>query len=358
MAKRRRGRPTPQPPAPPPLAPATPQAPISGASNLTYTPTVQSQLTQPMLDMMTGASIQGFPNVMQNITGQQGYANMYGQGGAQQYGNFMQGLPQETGLTTGFGGQAGGTLGAYGQVMDPNVSLIQGYQQELQKIQAGAPDFDPMLTQQWNTSEQQLRDQLRSQLGPDYATSSAGINALNQFNQQKNTSVTSAQFNRSLQLQQALQDAQANLANQSGGFANIYGGQRGQAYNQGLTSGQTFGQFANDIYNTNQGLFQGGLTGTGQNLGNIAGQQNLMTGPALQMGQIGGALTGQGGSTIGATAPYQQDRFGRFQASTYPTSGQFMGQMMAQSGNRWADIGSSIGSMGGGSAAAGAKAGA
>jgi hypothetical protein len=254
-------------------------------------------MTQPMLDLMTAGAMGTLPYVMQNVQGQQQLGGIYG-------------------------GQGAGTLGAYGNILDPNVQAIQGYQNELQAIQAGKADFDPMLTQQWNQQEQQLRDTLRQQLGPDYATSSAGANALNQFGQQKITSLTSAQFNRGLQLQDLLQQAQGNLANQASGL------------------GQIGGQFMNDVYNMNQGLFQGALSGYGQNIQNLAATQQLMANPALQMGQIGGALTGQGTASIGATGPYATDRQIQAQMSTYPTQGQYMGEMMAQSGNRWANIGS------------------
>lgn len=356
MAKRRKkaAAATPQPPAP---APAAQQAPISGSYDVSYTPTTQSQLVQPYLDSITGGALSSFPNVMQNVQGQQDMAQMFGQGGAQAMGSWQQGTGQENALTGQMGGQAGGTLGSYGNIMGGNNPLIQGWQRELAGIQAGNPDFDPMLTQQWNQNEQQLRDRLQQQLGPDYATSSAGINALNQFQQEKTTSLTSAQFQRGTQLQQLLQDAQSNYANQAGGFANIYGGERGQAYGYGTGQSTLFGQFANDIYNQNTGMFNTGLTGAGQNIQNIGGQQNLMTNPALSMGQIGGAMTGQGAQTIAATQPYQQDRMANFTASTYPSSTQFMGQMMAQSGNRWADIGASTGGFGASAAQAGAKAG-
>jgi hypothetical protein len=357
MAKRKKagGRaPTPQPPpyTPPAIAPQT-----AGSYDVNYTPSVQGQLTQPYLDTMMGGAYGNMPNVFQNMGGQQQYAGMYGGAGAQQLGSFMQGNPREQGLTGQTGGQASGTLGAYGQIMDPNVAIMQQYQQELRDIQAGKADFDPFLTQQFNQQEQGLRDSLRQQLGPDYATSTAGANALAQFNQNKTTSLGSAQFQRSLQLQDALQSGQQNLANQAGGFANIYGGQRGQQYNQALQSGQTFGQFANDIYNTTTGLGSGALTGQGQYLGNQANLMGLTSQVPTMMGQFGGAMSGQAGNAVSAQGPYQQDRFGQFQASTYPTSGQFMGQMMGQSGNRWVDVGGNIGSMGGGAASAGSKAG-
>jgi len=291
MAKKKKAA-TPQPPAPP----APPQAPLSGAYDVNYNPTAYSQMVQPMLDYMSAGALGTMPYVMQDISAQQALGGIYA-------------------------GQGAGTLGAYGSMLGPNLQALQGYANELQAIQAGKADFDPMLTQQWNQSAQQLHDTLRQQLGPDYATSSAGANALNQFNQQMNTSLASAQFNRGLQLQQMLQQAQGNMA-QQGGYL-----------------GQLGGQFMNDVATQNQGLFSGALTGYGQNIQNAAATQQLMAGPALQMGQIGGALTGQGAQTIGMTGPYATDRQINAQLSTYPTSEQFMGQMLAQSGNRWMQAG-------------------
>jgi len=348
------GRKTPQPPVPAPPLPQYAPGAGAGAYNVGFTPSVQSQLTQPYLDVMAGTAYGNMPNVARNLGGQQDWAGLYGGMGGQQFGRFMQGAPQEQGLTTQMGGQAGGTLGAYGQVMNPNLPLIANLQGQLADIQAGKDTgFDPYMTQQYNQSEQQLHDTLRKQLGPDYATSSAGINALNQFNQEKQTAFGSARFQRQLQIQDALQQAQQNLAGQAGGFANIYGGQRGQQFGQADVLGQRFGQFANDIYNTTMGLGTGALAGQGQYYGNQGALMNLTGAVPAMMGQYGGAMTGQAGAAVSAQAPYQQDRLAQFQASTYPTSGQFMGEKMAQSGNRWASIGANIGSMGGSAAAAG-----
>jgi hypothetical protein len=49
---------------------------------------------------------------------------------------------------------------------------------------------------------------------------------------------------------------------------------------------------------------------------------------------------------VNAQQPYQNDRFLNAQLSYAPSSGQFAGQMMGQSGDRWGKIGSSM--MGGG----------
>jgi len=353
----KKGR-TPQPPVPAPPLPQYAPGAGAGAYNVGFTPSVQSQLTQPYLDVMAGTAYGNMPNVAGNLGGQQDWAGLYGGMGGQQFGRFMQGAPQEQGLTTQMGGQAGGTLGAYGQVMNPNLPLIANLQGQLADIQAGRDTgFDPYMTQQYNQSEQQLHDTLRKQLGPDYATSSAGINALNQFNQEKQTAFGSARFQRQLQIQDALQQAQQNLAGQAGGFANIYGGQRGQQFGQADVLGQRFGQFANDIYNTTMGLGQGALSGQGQYYGNQAALMGLTSQVPTMMGQYGGAMAGQAREAVAAQQPYQQDRMAQFQASTYPTQGQYMGEMMGQSGNRWANIGA--GMMGASEAAssAGTKAG-
>src|SRR5215468_5682376 len=163
----KKGR-TPQPPVPAPPLPQYAPGAGAGAYNVGFTPSVQSQLTQPYLDVMAGTAYGNMPNVAGNLGGQQDWAGLYGGMGGQQFGRFMQGAPQEQGLTTQMGGQAGGTLGAYGQVMNPNLPLIANLQGQLADIQAGRDTgFDPYMTQQYNQSEQQLHDTLRKQLGPD-----------------------------------------------------------------------------------------------------------------------------------------------------------------------------------------------
>jgi len=355
-AKKKKGAATPQPPAaaPPPPAPA----PAVPGYQMQYTPTIESQINQPYQDVLGTYALSMLPNIQQNWQGMQDYANFYGGAGAQMFGNFMAGAEPERQLTSNFGGQAGGTLGQYGQLIGANSPIMQGWQDELQAIQAGKADFDPMLTQQFNDQERVLRDQLRRQLGPDYETSSAGIEALGKFNQNKTTTLSSAQFQRGLQLQDALQSGYQNLANQSNQFANTYGGQRGQQFNQADIIGQRYGQYANDLYNQAMGLRQTQLQGGAQMLQNTATMQGLYAGIPQTMGQFGQAMQAGTGANVSAQGPYQQDRALKAQLSYAPTEGQYMGQMMAQSGDRWAQIGSSIGGMGAAASKAGSSAGA
>jgi hypothetical protein len=348
MAKRRKkkgGTATPQPPAPAPgPAPAVP------GYGLEYNPTIESQLNQPYQDIIAAQATSVLPNIAQNWQGLQDYANFYGGAGAEMFGGFMAGTPAERALTGQFGGQAGGTLGQYGQLLDPNLAIQQGLAQEIQDIQAGRADFDPFLTQQFNDQERVLREHLRRQLGPDYEGSSAGIEALGKFNQNKTTTLGSAQFQRLNELVGMQQQGIGNLANQAGGFANIYGVQRGQQFNQADVIGQRYGQYAQDLYNQAMGLRSAQLGGAGAMLNQAGAMQNLYANVPRTMGQFGQAMGQQAGMAVGAQEPYLKERELQLGASYAPTSGEKMGQYMGQSGSRWASIGSSMmgGGMGGG----------
>jgi len=52
----------------------------------------------------------------------------------------------------------------------------------------GEAPVDQTLTNQWNEAEDQLREKLRRQLGPDYETSTAGIQAIANFEREKSES--------------------------------------------------------------------------------------------------------------------------------------------------------------------------
>jgi hypothetical protein len=308
MAKRRKRAKTPQPPPPPPVA-----APAADYG-LQYNPTIESQLNQPYQDILAAGATGALPNVFTNLGGQQQ-------------------------LTPLFGGQAAGTLGQYGQMIAPNPQIIAGWQKELQDIQAGKADFDPFLTQQFNDQEMQLRQQLQRQLGPDYENSSAGIEALSKFNQYKTTSLGSAQFQRGTQLSDLLQNAYQSSANQALGLGTQYG--------QGTTN----------IYNQTMGLRGSQLGGAAQMLGNTATTMDLYGTVPKTMGQFGQAMGQMSGYDVTAQGPYQQDRLAQLSASYAPTKGQYIGEMMGQTGKRWQQVGSSIGGMGGGASSAGASAG-
>ena len=311
MAKRKKGKgkaKTPQPPPPPPVA-----APAADYS-LQYTPSIESQLNQPYQDITAAGAMAALPNVFTNLGGQQQ-------------------------LTPLYGGQAAGTLGQYGQMIAPNPQIIAGWQRELQDIQAGKADFDPFLTQQFNDQEMQLHQQLQRQLGPDYANSSAGIEALAKFNQYKTTALGSAQFQRGTQLNELLQNAYANSANQALGL----GGQYGQGTQQ--------------LYNQTMGLRNEQLGGAASMLANTGATMGLYGTVPGTMGQFGEAMGKQSGYEVQAQAPYQQDRLAQLQASYAPTKGEHIGMMMGQTGQRWERVGSSIGSLGSSASASGAQAG-
>lgn len=306
---------TPQPPIPAPPVPAARDPYQQPSYDLTYTPSVESQINQPYQDVIAAGALGALPGVFGNIGGQQHYADIYGGTGA-------------------------ATLGQYGQLMGVNPAIQAGWQKELQDIQAGKADFDPFLTQQFNDQERVLRDQLRRNLGPDYETSSAGIEALGKFQQNKTTTLGSAQFQRGQQLEAALQNSYGNLANQAAGFQNIYG------------------QRAQDIYNQSMGLRNYQLGGATNILNQAATTQDLYAGVPKTMGQFGEAMSGLSANEVSAQSPYQRDRFAKLQnAQMTPSEGQMWGMMASQGGDRWAKIGSSIGSMGGGAAQAGSQAG-
>jgi len=350
---------TPQPPPPPPTYTNTPGPSDPGGAgyNLQYTPSIESQFNQPYQDVMAAGAYGALPGVIQNIGGQQQMGNMYGGMAQDQFGNWMGGTPAEMALTGQFGGQAGMTLGDYGQLLAPNLQNMQGIAKEIQDIQAGKADFDPFLTQQFNDQERTLRQTLARQLGPDYENSSAGIEALAKFNQNKTTSLGSAQFQRLGQLNDMLQGGIGNLANQAQGFGGQYGTMRGVQFNAADVLGQRYGQTAQDVYNQALGLRTGQLGGAGQMTQNTAALQDLYANVPKTMSQFGNQMTGQGAQTEQATGPYQSDRMAQLQASYAPTPGEKMGQYMAQSGDRWVKVGSSIGGMGSGASSAGSSAG-
>lgn len=339
---RKRGGATPQPPAPAPTAPSSP------SYELQYNPTIESQLNQPYQDIIAAQATNMLPAIGQNWQGLQDYANFYGGAGAEMFGGFMGGAEAERGLTRDFGAQAGGTLGNYGQLMDPNLQIQQQIAQQIQDIQAGKADFDPFLTQQFGDQERVLREQLRRQLGPDYETSSAGIEALSKFNQNKTTTLGSAQFQRLNELVNMQQGGIQNLSNQSNSFANTYGNERGQQFNQADTMGSRYGQYANDMYAQAMGLRNQQQQGAANMIANTQATQNMFANVPKTMGQFGEAMTGQGAQASQATAPYQRDRFAQLQnQQSTPNSGQMWGGMMAQSGNRWIGVGNQMMSTGG-----------
>jgi hypothetical protein len=327
-----------------------------GGYELTYTPTAESQLNQPYQNLIAGGATLSLGDVLGRL-GQQGQmADIYGGGAAQQLGGAAAGMAGLAPLGAQYGDVSGLSLGQYEQLMRPNLAIQQQIAQQIQDIQAGKADFDPFLTQQFNQQETLLREQLRRNLGPDYETSTPGIEALARFNQNKTTTLGSAQFQRLNELVGMQQQGMGAIGGQGLNFGQFGQGVQGQQFGQGATLGQMYGAQAQDLYNQAIGLRQAQLGGAGQMLNQAAATQQLYAGVPQTMGQFGQAMATQAGAAVGAQDPYQRDRLAQLQASYEPTKGQFLGQMMAQSGNRWADIGASVGSTGPKMTAAGAGA--
>jgi hypothetical protein len=264
------------------------------------------------------------PGLLQKL--QDPYSSALAAGGYSMLPGMMQNVGQ-------LGANAGQSLGQIGQIMAPNVAINQGLSNELQAVQQGRLlDVDPQMLQGLQQGQNQMAEQLRASLGPDYMASSAGQEAMNRYNQMANTQVQSAQFNR-------LQDLFNMQQSGMGGAASI-------AQQQGQ-----------DFYNQAQGLWNQAAGAAAANQQYAQGQQNMLGGIAGNMMNAGAGLTGLAGASVGAQQPYQSDRQLQLQASTYPTGKQMEGMMMGQSGTRWGQIGGSIGGMGGANQQAGSQAG-
>lgn len=279
-------------PQPPPQYPAPVAASPAQQTNLQYNQPLQQQLQQPYSDLMTTMGYGAAPAMAQNFGGLQGY----------------------TGQT---GGQAGATESGYGTLMPASVQNLQSAQQELNDIYTKpTADFDPYLQQQLNDQEQGLHSQLLQQLGPDYATSSAGIEALAKFNQYAMTARTSAQFNRATQLQDQIQQY-------TGGYSN-------QAVNQG----QLYGQNIGGVSDLGYGFFNQGQNAAANQLSYLNNWQAVAGAPAAQMGNFGQTQAGMAGQTMQQTGPYQSDRFTQLGTQYTPTSGQMWGAGLQNSASR------------------------
>src|SRR5262245_10582056 len=336
--------PVPQPPAP---APAPDQGGGGQAGYFEYSPTAESQMNQPYQDMLAAGATGALGNYYGTLPQQQQLGDIYAQGTAQNLGGAQGGMQNLTPLQGQSSGLAGGTMGQYGALMDPNFNIQATLANQIQRIQSGADSgFDPLLDQQLNDQERVMNEQMRRQLGPDWQNSSAGIEAQGKFNQLRQTTLGTSRFNQLQGLLNQQQGGLQNMTNQGLGYGNFGAGLQGQQFGQGMSLGNLYGGNQQGMYNQAMGLRQNQLTGANQLLNQTGAIQDLYGRIPQQMGQFGQAMTGQGTAAFDATRPYQQDRFGQFQASQFPSSGQFAGQMMGQSGNRWVNVGGSM--MGGG----------
>jgi hypothetical protein len=246
------------------------------------------------------------PGMLQKL--QDPYSSALAAGGY----SMLPGMIQNVGQ---LGWNAGQSLGQIGQIMAPNVAINQGLSNELQAVQQGRLlDVDPQMLQGLQQGQNQLAEQLRASLGPDFIASSAGQEAMNRYNQMANTQVQSALFNRQMDL--------FNAQQQGMGGAAAIAQQQGQ-----------------DYYNQAQGLWNQGAGAAAANQQYAQGQQNMLGGIAGNMMNAGAGLSGMSGATVGAEQPYQTDRQLQLQASTFPSYKQYMGEMMGQSGSRWGQIG-------------------
>lgn len=277
---------TPQPPPPyqPPAAPAS-----GGGYGMQYSPTLGTQMQTPYNDAMAAGAYGALPGLMGQV-----------------------------GQTTGLSGSAGG---AYGGMIPQNTQLQNQIYSRLQDAYQGKAIFDPYIETQLGQQGQALQDQLRRSLGPDYAASSAGAEAIQRFNEMADHTRSQAQY--------------AAIADLTSGAQQGYG----QSANQAL-------QFGGQTYDQSVGLGN-------QMFGGQAAQQQLAGGAMGLMGQPGQQLMGAGSGLsglsqygVGAQGPYEQDKQGQFTASTYPTYKQNMGNLLNQSGQQWSNIGG--GMMGGG----------
>jgi hypothetical protein len=235
--------------------------------------------------------------------------------------------------------------------MGGNQQIQNTLAQQIQAIQSGADKgYDPLLDQSLATQEQQTREQLRRNLGGDYETSSAGIEALARFNQGANTQRGSSRFNMLNALLNQQQQGMGNIANQSGQFGSAGANIQGQQFNQGATSGQMFGQNAGQMYNQGMGFGDQGQQAMNNQINRTGQTQQLYANVPQTMGQFGQALGQQSQYGVQAQRPYQDDRTTAFRNEA-PSNGMMWGQMAAQSGDRWANIGTSMMGSGGGAAA-------
>lgn len=179
------------------------------------------------------------------------------------------------------------------------------------------------IQQQLGYQRSQMQNQLASQMGPGYMTSSAGIEAMTKFDTQASLALNSAQMNAittvgqqygslsgiQQQGQNAITGQTLNAYGQAQG-ANIAAGnissgvaQRGVQATLGAMSANPLNQFGvpaaqGSVIGTAGGPFAGG---------NAFGQGLSQTGGGL--GNIGGYLLGKGGSTSGGST-LQSGAFG------------------------------------------------
>lgn len=118
----------------------------------------------------------------------------------------------------------------------------------------------------------------------------------------------------------------------------------------GIQARQQFNQYANDQRDMSNRrdisqLYPEQLSGQQAQYGFAGNQQSLLGQPTLQQLSFAKGMSGLGGDATAAQSPYQFDRQGGWAEQQNPS--QIWGDMMAQSGNRWASIGGGMSGGGG-----------
>lgn len=178
-------------------------------------------------------------------------------------------------------------------------AFLEAGKQALSLMQGKQADALKPLQDQRNRDRQALQSQLQARLGPDYAQSSAGIQALNDFDRQSaNLSTnlqqqTLGQFMGYAGMSQQFGNQQNNIANASG-IANQYGNIAGRQMN--AITGNAInpalgyaGQMANA--QNNQQMIGMGMGQMYQNRGQLASTFGSMFGGG------GGSVTAGGGAS-------------------------------------------------------------
>src|SRR5215813_8150276 len=281
-------------PQPPP-----PQPPAGGGGQggyYQYQPTAESQINQPYQDLQAAGAYGALGSSLGRMPQQGQMSDIYGQGAA---GNLGAAQGQWGGLGA-LGGQAtglgAGSLGQYGQLMGGNLGIQQGLANEIQGIQQGNLEVDPATEQLLGQQQRDFEAQMQRQLGPDWRTSSAGIEAQGRVTQGANTVRGSQNYNRLLGLINAQQGGMGAIGNAGLGFGGYGLNTQGQQFGQGAQLGNMLGQNNMDLFNQANLLRTGQLGGATSMLNNLGQIQSLYGNIAGTMGQFGGAMSGQSGA--------------------------------------------------------------
>lgn len=182
--------------------------------------------------------------------------------------------------------------------IDPNVKAAGS---DLYNLLTGhASNLIAPLQTQLNNQKTALQSQLASQLGPGYATSSAGIAALTAFDQQSAVTLSQAQQSA---VQTATQTYGSLFGAQQGGQGNIFS-QTGSAYG---AAQQATGAALNEYNSVTARQESAVLGGTGAAPINYGGPASVAGNSFAGAAQLGGGIAGAAqsvGQGFGAAAGY------------------------------------------------------